>query len=313
MVLPYKGNARFPGPVGTTTRPTGGRIPGPLGFREVDSPTKNSTKPSKTFAMPEAWWSSTIMRVAVLDWKLAKGKPVTTDVKQGDLANCPVAAVLAALTHTDVGQKYVDGLVTEYRGPLVKTVLSNDIMIKIIKPDEDPDNKPQVKELTSNRYFEVKLGKSTIAVHDTFYVRYTDGKALAPVFMTSANEVLWPSVIEKACAIHFEGYNELGDYKKHTANEFWKLIIGTDPQGFEVKDSTSDDTLRDAARNAPKIPTIAASKDKVIGTLTPIHGYAVLGLQGKNIELYDPAKAKTISLSPDELRSNFQVILFGTP
>jgi hypothetical protein len=291
-----------------------GRVPGPLGFREVSTPTKSSTKSSKNFAMPEPWSSSTIIRVGVLDWKLAKGMPVTTDVEQGDLAVCPVAAVLAALTHTDVGQKFVDGLITEYRGPLVKTALSNDLMVKIVKPDEDPDDKPQVKELTSNRYFEVKLGTSIIEVHDTFYVRYTDGPNLAPVYMTSPNGVLWPSVIEQACAIHFHGYNELGNFKKHTANELWKLIVGIEPQGgFEVKDSTSDDTLRDAARNAPKIPTIAASKDKVVITLTPLHGYAVLGLQGKNIELYDPAKAKTISLSPDEFRSNFQVVLSGTP
>jgi hypothetical protein len=264
--------------------------------------------------MPKPWTSSTIIRARVVNWKLANGKPVTTDVRQGALPNCPIAAVLAALTHTAVGQKYVDGLITEYKGTSVQTVLPQEIMDKLaLRDDEEPDDKVQDKALQSNRYFSVKLGKQ-IEVHDTFYVKYTDGDYLELVFMNSPNDVLWPAVIEKACALHYGSYVEIGNYRKHTANEFWEFVVGKPAKGLQIEDATDIEKIRDAARNATGTPTIAASREKVsLVNLTPWHGFAVLGLQGKNIELYDPAKAKAFTLSFEDFRSNFQMILSGTP
>ena len=314
MVLPYKGTASFRGPIGINSGQPGGRIPGPLGFKQVNQTKGNTSKATKTLPMPAPWKNSDIIRAKVVNWKLANDKPITTDVRQGTLANCPIAAVLAALTHTATGQKYVDGLIIEYRGASVQTVLEQAAMDRTaLKSDEDLDDKLQDKTLVSNRYFSVKLGKQ-IEVHDTFFVKYTDGTDLDLVYMNSPNDVLWPAVIEKACALHYGSYIEIGSAKKHTANEFWEFVVGKPAQSVEIKDSTDIDKIRDAARNATSIPTIAASRDKTtIVNLTAWHGYAVLGIKGKEIELYDPAKAKAFTLSFEDFRSNFQMILSGTP
>jgi len=64
--------------------------------------------------------------------KLSDGLPTTTQVRQGALPNCPIAAVLAALAHTPVGQRYLDALITEYIGAVVKTTLSGDVMDKLV-------------------------------------------------------------------------------------------------------------------------------------------------------------------------------------
>src|ERR1700733_9846271 len=104
MALEYKGGARSPGPLGRFEGTLGGRIPGPLDFQQVDlGKSKAATKAGKDRPMPPpAAGSSTIIQARSIGWDLAKDTPSERDVKQGALANCPVAAILAALAHTAV-------------------------------------------------------------------------------------------------------------------------------------------------------------------------------------------------------------------
>jgi len=273
--------------------------------------------------MPPPWMSSGSRRVRAVKWKLSKGAPKTEDVKQGALPVCPVAAILAALARTPVGQRFLDGMVTEYTGVKIKTTLPADVMKAMTESTEGPDYTPQDKDIISDRYFTVKFWKDEVP--DTMYVEYTDGDYLTPVFMGSPNEVLWPAVIEKACAFSFGSYRELGNYKKHPVNEHWKLIVGSDPKGFSVPEFTDEqkkkekdkvqaalDQIREAAEAAPRVPTIGASR---VGAkkVTQWHGYAVLGMRGAEVELYDPAHAKTFTLSLEDFRENFQAVFFGNP
>jgi hypothetical protein len=265
------------------------------------------------------WHNTTIIRAAVVDLKLGDGKPVTKQVQQGELPNCPIAGILAALGNTDVGQKYLDGAITEYRGATVKTTLSGDVLAKLTWPGEDPDDKPQVKELQSQRYFVVSiknLKKEAREVHDTFYVRYTDGTDYDLIFMHSPGNVLWPSVIEKACALHYDSsYPAMADWRTHTANDYWKLVVGSDPGGFPVDDSTDIGKIRDAGKEARRTPTLAASREH-LPSPSPVHswhGHAVLDATDTTIQLYDPMDAKTITLPLEDFRKLFQTILFGNP
>jgi hypothetical protein len=315
MTLPYRGSARLPGPLGSSPGTLGGRIPGPLRFGHVDL-AKGKTTPTKAtreVAMPPPWGNSTPKRVRSVDWNLSDGTLRPDDVKQGGLPVCPVASILAALAHTAVGQKHLNAMVSEYSGVAIKTVLSDAVMAAVAKTTaDDPDYRPQEKEIVSNRYFMVKFWKGEVP--DTLYVEYTDGSDLSPVFMSSPNRVLWPAVIEKACAFSFGSYVELGNYRKHPVNEYWELIVGSKPQGFEVADATNLEKIRQAAEAAPRIPTVAASRDNTDRTkVTPWHGLAILGMRGSSIELYDPAKAKTITLSLEDFRSNFKAIFYGNP
>src|SRR6266849_2055763 len=156
MTLQYKG-ARVPGPLGVAPGtsggripgPLGGRIPGPLGFEHKDLSTGTATKAvTKTFAMPApASGSSTIIRAVVVNWDLSKDSPITEDVKQGELANCPVAAILAALAHTANGQRRINSMITEYTNASVKTTFTKDILKTLSsKTDGDPDYRPPAKE-----------------------------------------------------------------------------------------------------------------------------------------------------------------------
>lgn len=314
MVLPYSGNVRSRGPLGFGPYQLGGRIPGPLGFKHVNLPQTAATA-ARSLRIPPPWVSSTAIRARVLDWKLSNGRPITKDVMQGALPNCPIAAILAALAHTPIGQKYLDSLITEYKGAAVKTVLSADLIAKIMKADDgNPDNVSQDPQLFSNRFFRVKLGKSH-DVHDTFYVKYSETKVNADldlVFMGSPNNVLWPAVIEKACALHFGSYIEIGNHKKHTANDFWQFVVGAKEKRLEVKDDTDVESIRGVASNAGKVPAMGASRENA-KMVTGWHGFAVLGMQGAKIQLYDPAKAKESLLSLEDFRSNFQMILYGNP
>jgi hypothetical protein len=296
----------------------GQTLRGTLAFKQVKSGSSAATRATKTLPMPGPWHSSTIIRAAVVNSDLGNGKPVFRQVRQGSLPNCPIAGILSALGNTDVGQKYLDSLITEYRGTTVKTTLSGDVLSKLTWPDEDPDDKPQAKELTSKRYFVLSiknLKTEAREVHDTFYVKYTDGTDYELAYMNSPANVLWPSVIEKACALHFGSYPAMADWRKNTANDYWKLVVGSDPGGFSVEDSTDLGKIRDAAREAARTPTIAASREH-LPSGSPVHqwhAHALLGATDKTVELYDPMEAKTVSLSTEDFRKLFQVILFGKP
>lgn len=70
---------------------------------------------------PPAAGSSTILQARSLGWDLAEDIPSERDVKQGELANRPVAAILAALAHTAGGRKRIDSMITEYVHTQVRT------------------------------------------------------------------------------------------------------------------------------------------------------------------------------------------------
>jgi hypothetical protein len=238
-------------------------------------------------------------------------------VAQGGLPNCPVAAILAALARTKAGQKYLNGLITEYKGVAIKTTVSAEIIaIEEASTPEDPNNtsgvrdyKPQAGEIVSHRYFTVPIWDGEIP--DTFYAKYSDREYTEPIFMHSPNSALWPAVIEKACALHYGSYKELGNHKDHTANEHWLLVVGRQPQGFAVSSSTNLDRIENAVSNSPQIPTIAASIEGA-PNVTPMHAFAVLGMTSGKVDLYNPY-GQPASVTLEQFRNNFQTILFGTP
>jgi hypothetical protein len=219
------------------------------------------------------------------------------DVKQGALANCPIAAILAAMAYTASGRSRIQGMIKE-----TKETVETDVAKVAGKLDSPPkDNK-----ITSQRYFTVSLG-GTFEVSDVFYTNDAD-RNWSLIYMQSPTKALWPCVIEKAYAAKVKSYEEL-DSQTRTANEFWKVLVGSEPDGIEVNDDTDVSTIRKIAAVAHKIPTIGASRDDA-HEVEPWHGYAVLGVEGKNIKLYNPWAART-TISIPTFRRNFKAILRG--
>src|SRR5450631_4128836 len=311
MALEYKGAARSPGPLGRLEGVLGGRIPGPLDFQQVDlGKSQTATKAVKELPMPPpAAGSSTIIQARSIGWDLAKDTPSERDVKQGELANCPVAAILAAMAHTAGGRKHIDSMITEFVNTQVKTTLSKEVLATLSAKLDDPDYKRPEKEILSKRYFSVNLGNA-VEVSDVFYVKYSDGSDVNMIYMDSPKRALWPCVIEKAYAVKIGSYDDLDDDTKHTVNEFWTVLVGAKPDGFAINENTDLSKISAAAKAAGTIPTIAASKDDAT-KITTHHGFAVMGIQGSTIELYDP-HGKIEKLSLTDFRSSFSAMFFGS-
>jgi hypothetical protein len=310
MALDYKGAARPPGPLGRFEGTLGGRIPGPLDFQQVDlGKSQTATKVVKELPMPPpAAGSSTIIQARSIAWDLGKDVPSERDVKQGELANCPVAAILAAMAHTAGGRKRIDSLITEYVNTQVKTTFSKEVLATLSSKLDDADYKRPEKEIVAKRYFTVNLG-SSIEISDVFYIKYTDGSDVDMIYMSSPKKSLWPCVIEKAYAVKIGSYDDLDDDTKHTVNEFWTVLVGSKPDGFSIDANTDLAKISATAKAAGAIPTIAASKDDAT-KVTAHHGYAVMGIQGSTIELYNPY-ARIEKLSLTDFRSSFSAMFFG--
>ena len=313
MVWEYKGNTHTPGPIGVIPGSPGGRIPGPLRFGHQDV-KDDATKATLTFSMPEpTQGSSTIIRARAIDWPLSNGMPIPEDVLQGELANCPIAAILAAMANTTSGKRRINDLINEYTGASVKTTFSTEVLATLSsKTKDDPDYRPPDKEILSKRYFGVILdGKKETQVSDVFYIKYTDGTDVEPVYMGSTKGVLWACVIEKAFADRIHSYQNLDDDKAHPVNEYWPILVGPIQPPLMIDDKTDLSKIISLARAATQTPTIGASTDDATDVLDH-HGLAILGMKGSDIELYDP-HGNRLTVSPATFKKNFRAIFYGNP
>ena len=303
MTLRSDNRARLPGPIGNSTAGAGARVPGPLGFQVVVM-TPVAVAQVKALKMPPPASGDEKYYAHSFGSNLFnKGGPVVADVQQGNLAICPIAAILAALAHTASGKKRLAGMVAEHSA-VVETDLTG------VSKLETPE-----KKIITKRYFTVTLGK-TFEVSDVLYTDDAD-RNWSPIYMKSPTDALWACMIEKAFAVQMGSYQEL-DREGVTVNHFWKILLGADPQGIKVDDNTDLSRIKSIASAAAKVPTIGASRDDPQvethsrGKVASWHGYAVLGVRGSNIELYDPHRKK-LELSLAEFRSFFQALFFGNP
>lgn len=74
-----------------------------------------------------------------------------------------------------------------------------------------------------------------------------------------------------------------------------------------MTDATALSTISSAGAKTSQSPTVGASK-KTAKKVSDTHGFAVMGIQGSQVELYDPW-GKTVKISLDDFRSNFDLIL----
>lgn len=302
MTLRDDNRVRLPGPLGSALEDVGGRLPGPLGFRHVFvAAPKAVGKMVKTLKMPPPANDSKTKKAHEVTFPLFnKGGPATGDIAQGSLANCPIASILAALAHTESGRRRIQGLLAEHPAAVV-TDLSG-----VADTLEDP---PKDNKILSKRFFTVMLENSAPEVSDVFYTDDAD-RNWSLIYMHSPTDALWPSVIEKAFAVRMGSYEKIDE--QDSANVFWKVLVGTKPEILSINDRTPLSEISAIAQRAHKVPAIGASRDDAQDVST-WHGFAVLGIQGSVIELYDPAKAKPLKLSLTKFRANFKAMLSGSP
>ncbi|MEQ1636230.1 MAG: C2 family cysteine protease [Methylococcales bacterium] len=333
MVMQNKGGAQIPGPLGIFPENHGRQLPGPLGttlWQKQGNTTAPATlvKAPKVTIMPLPISGDDPKDVHAVLWPLFSKKGLSYDeVKQAPgIANCPVAAILAALAFTSVGRSYIQGVLSESTGN-VETDLSPLKSKAAIKAKTALANPPPGMKISSSRYFTVNLPKSTQEVSDVLYTDDGDRNSWSLLYLRDPSEQsIWAAIFEKALAVHLGSYENF-DALNIKANDFWLKITGASPGVIEMKADTPLSTIINAAKNSLRVPTIGASNadkkdiavrpgakdadkefDKVV---TEFHGFSMLGLKGKMIQLYDPAQAKTILISPEDFRFSFKLILFG--
>jgi hypothetical protein len=261
-------------------------------------------KPMKKTVMPPPTNDHDNKDVHVVTLPLFRSAPAFTQVKQAPgIANCPVAAILAALAFTAVGQKTIQRMLSQTTDS-VSTDLSG-------IPADTLSNPPSGNTLSSSRYFTVALDGGSIDVSDVLYTDDHD-RGWSPFYLRDpGDQTMWGAVIEKALAVKLKSYENF-DASDTNANEFWKMITRADPGGFEIKNDTPLGTISDAVKASTRVPTIGASKPNStdVKFVSEFHGFAILGFKDASIQLYDAAKAATLQITPANFRHDFQAILF---
>ena len=188
----------------------------------------------------------------MVDWPLdaEKGSPGFREVRQsGNLANCPVAAILAALANTSSGQTFIRRMITTTSARATTDISTAG---ELANPHPDPI-------ISSSRYFTVTIGGKSVVVTDVLYTDDHD-RGWSPFYMRDpGDKCIWSAIIEKALAADLGRYEKI-DELGLSANAFWEKLLGSKPKGFEVKAGMTMTSIVDAATAAVRVPTIAASR-----------------------------------------------------
>ena len=235
----------------------------------------------------------------------ASGDPGLEEVKQSPhLANCPVAAILAAHAFTVDGRVVIKNIVS---APTFANVVTD---VSALPPDT-LENPPPGNKVTSSRYFKVTLPGGVREPSDVMYTDDADAGFSLIYLHDPSDGSLWAGIIEKALAEEIGSYENF-DALPLSANDWWEKITGVAPGGFAITATTPLSQITDAAQASITVPTIGASKDDlpIGGNITAFHGFAMIGMLGTEVHLYDPAQAIKIHIPPSEFRQKFKAILF---
>jgi hypothetical protein len=178
-------------------------------------------------------------------------------------------------------------------------------------PSGTLSNPPQGNSITSKRSFTVKLPGGAVIVSDVLYTNDADRNWSLFYMRDPSEQSVWAAIVEKGLAVQLKGYENF-DALGLTANDFWEKVTGNKPGGIAIKDDTPLAKITEAAQNGARVPTIGASKPNGtdVKVVTEFHGFAVLGVESGKIKLYDPAKAKTLLITPADFRHDFEAILY---
>lgn len=229
-----------------------------------------------------------------------------TDVVQGAIAACPIAAVMVATAHARPGR--IRALLGPQRPGIALSKRADDEIFRF---------------WSDVTYCVTFTGGGD---HTVTPVVYFDGADVT--YASTPTGPGWPSLIEKAYAI-FRGSNSYARLDKGTtltpvpdARTVLGDVVGPSDMAHIASDrlftaNATDRALTDAdliamARRATTRPTIAASV--AAGAVAPVisdHGYAVLRWDGRRVVLRNPwgGAGAEFALTISELKASFQAVL----
>lgn len=272
------------------------------------------TLPTVKIVEPEPTHSEYVLRPE--NTPLFNGTPKPDEVIQGELAVCPLAAVLVAVAHAN--PQLLQTMVSKPTPATVVSTLASDAKFRLVSNAVMTVQFRNVKpiEISTLLYYE-SLGDEDQAVWQIPYAFSDKG-------------VSWVSFIEKAYAVlrGKNSYATLNVNRQLVANDVMRDVVGPfifvdlsrdrifTPTGKDNKEEElSDKRLEILLKAAKQHPTVAASRDKVASSTTVAnHGYGVLGFDGKKVYLRNPhgGTDANVSLSLAELKKNFEAVLQAT-
>jgi hypothetical protein len=264
---------------------------------------------TKTYTLPDAetqiwsrsknrWPRVSNLPLYEIDKKNNTVPPRYDQILQQNIGNCYVAATLAAMANTDAGRRQITGMITPHKGAITTTC-------KKFKNDNTVGPQEQLK---SNRWFSVSFKNTSIDVSDVLYHDDSDRDPNL-IYMTTPGEkdrALWGAIIEVAYAKLKGGYDKIGG-SQNTVNQFLAEFSAVK---WTILDPANDRAaIKKACRSAGKRPAFIASKTEGTKTLSPFHGYAVLGMSGTKVSLWDPMQGKVKKIEFKDLLTEVQAVI----
>jgi hypothetical protein len=209
-------NGRIPGVIGVSGEPERSGPPRHYIGETSESSSMAASKKGKTASVtkkfdmpaPANWTARNRLIPRMVPWELFHDKDAVKigDIVQGEITNCPLPTILAAMANTAGGANKIRSMISTHQGTII-----TDLAME----SEYTLGKIEHQKVSTSRYFQVVLndGKKH-EVSDVFLMNYSDGKmgmADGPslTYMGAPNVVIWGCVIEKAYAKAKGGYNEI--------------------------------------------------------------------------------------------------------
>ena len=261
---------------------------------------------AKEYKLPDAEtnWTSHLARFPhasslplwLMDDKKEKA-PKYNQVFQQGVANCYLAATLAALANTPSGVTHIQKMIAPHVGSITT----------ICKKYDSGKAEPEQK-IKSDRWFTVSFKKSSVDVSNVLYHDDSDRDPNLRYLTTpKTDRALWGAIIEVAYASLKGGYDNISagtgaQSLKQFFDEFstltWNIVA-------PAKDGEIKKACVAAHTRAALIATSTSAK-----TLTPWHGYAVLGMSGTKVKLWNPLGVEPEEIGFKEMLAEIQAVAF---
>ena len=268
----------------------------------------SGAQPTKTYNLPdpETAWSSNLARyprVSTLPLYVNdKASPKHDQVLQQLIANCYLAATLAAMANTAAGRQRITKMITAQKGAI--TTICKKYDMQSVGAEE---------RINSNRWFTVAFKAGNVDVSDVLYHDNSDRDPHLRYMTTpKVDKALWGAIIEVAYASLKGSYDKISASKSGgtTLNQFLEDFLAME---WSILDPSSD-KIKPACKNADKRAAFIATKIAGTKILTAWHGFAVLGMSGATkVKLWDPLKGKGQQIEFKDLLTEVQAVVVEAP
>lgn len=255
---------------------------------------------AKTYHLPdpETNWSSNLARypqVSTLPlYEKSKAPPNYDQILQQSIANCYLAATLAAMANTGAGRKRITEMITTTKGAI--TTICKKYDLQSVGPE---------KRLKSDRWFTVTFKGKSVDVSDVLY--HDDSDSYPNLrYMTTPNgdRALWGAIIEVAYAKLKGGYNKISA----SVNPLTQFLDEFSAVKWTIL-GPANGKAKAACKSAGNRAAFIATREVGTKILTPWHGYAVLGMSGTKVKLWDPLTGKAKEIEFKDLLTEIQAVI----